>query len=123
MKGLKLALFVFLLTSFVARKSDSEYPVENDLWVDHTESYLPTTGEWTNRVEVADLNGDNLIDFIFANGGNYSEPGPPEFSRVFINQNNFSAGICEEAGYVSLRSPPTRANDSNFCFCVHKTFP
>jgi hypothetical protein len=27
-----------------------------------------------------------MIDLLFANGGNYSSPGEPEFSRVFINQ-------------------------------------
>jgi hypothetical protein len=60
--------------------------VEHDLWTDATEIYLPLTEEWTNRVEVADLNGDKLLDLIFANGGNYSNPGSFEFSRVFINQ-------------------------------------
>lgn len=47
---------------------------------------LPVTREWTNRVEVADINGDNLLDILFANGGNYSEPGPLEYSRIFINR-------------------------------------
>jgi len=56
------------------------------LWVDETETYLPVTAEWTNRVEVADINGDDRVDLLFANGGNYSEPGDPEFSRIFINQ-------------------------------------
>ncbi|MFT6842249.1 MAG: hypothetical protein ACJASR_001015 [Psychroserpens sp.] len=59
---------------------------ESELWEDKTETYLPVTGEWTNRVEVADINGDKMIDLLFANGGNYSEAGEPEFSRVFINQ-------------------------------------
>ncbi len=56
------------------------------LWVDQTEKYLPATGEWTNRVEVADIDGDNRLDLIFANGGDYSEPGTLEPSRIFINQ-------------------------------------
>jgi hypothetical protein len=56
------------------------------LWIDETEKYLPVTAEWTNRVEVADINGDALLDLIFANGGDYSEPGVLEPSRVFINQ-------------------------------------
>jgi len=58
----------------------------SELWVDETETYLPITAEWTNRVEVADINGDDRVDLIFANGGNYSAPGTPEFSRIFINQ-------------------------------------
>jgi len=56
------------------------------LWVDETSTYLPITQEWTNRVEVADINNDGLLDLIFANGGNYSEPGELESSRVFINK-------------------------------------
>lgn len=58
----------------------------NELWVDETSTYLPKTSEWTNRVEVADINNDGLLDLLFANGGNYSEPGELESSRVFINQ-------------------------------------
>jgi hypothetical protein len=56
------------------------------LWVDETTTYLPITKEWTNRVEVADINKDGWLDLIFANGGNYSEPGALESSRVFINK-------------------------------------
>ena len=37
------------------------------LWEDQTEKYLPQTAEWTNRVEVADLNQDGRIDLLFAN--------------------------------------------------------
>ena len=68
------------------KSATSEIPISNELWVDATDIYLPVTAEWTNRVEVADINGDNLIDLIFANGGNYSEPGELEPSRVFINK-------------------------------------
>lgn len=60
--------------------------IDNDLWIDATQTYLPVTGEWTNRVEVADVNGDNLLDLLFANGGNYRERGVSEYSRVFISQ-------------------------------------
>jgi hypothetical protein len=60
--------------------------IKSELWEDKTQIYLPNTSEWTNRVEVADINGDTMIDLLFANGGNYSEPGEPEFSRIFINQ-------------------------------------
>ncbi len=56
------------------------------LWTNATQQFLPETAEWTNRVEVADINGDSELDLIFANGGDYSEPGDPELSRVFLNQ-------------------------------------
>ena len=56
------------------------------LWIDKTDSYLPKTAQWTNRVELSDLNSDGLVDILFANGGNYSKAGTPEMNRVFLNQ-------------------------------------
>lgn len=56
-----------------------------DLWIDATEGLLPRTEEWTNRVELADINGDGRVDLLFANGGNYSEPGAAEPNRAFLN--------------------------------------
>ena len=56
------------------------------LWVDATDRFLPATAEWTNRVELADVDGDGRVDILFANGGNYSEPGEPEQNRVFLNR-------------------------------------
>jgi hypothetical protein len=32
------------------------------------------------------MNGDELVDVLFANGGKYDHPGEPEFSQVFLNQ-------------------------------------
>jgi hypothetical protein len=57
-----------------------------DLWEDATQSTIGTTGEWTNKVELADINGDGLVDILFANGGDYDIPGKPVFSQVFLNQ-------------------------------------
>ena len=56
------------------------------LWHDVTASVLPTTAEWTNRVALADIDGDGRVDLLFANGGNYSEPGAPEPNRAFLNR-------------------------------------
>ncbi|MGB5170246.1 MAG: VCBS repeat-containing protein [Eudoraea sp.] len=67
-------------------KELAQETIHQELWVDMTQNYLPKTAEWTNRVEVADINGDGLLDLLFANGGDYSEPGDPEFSRIFINK-------------------------------------
>lgn len=55
------------------------------VWEDRTEALLDSTGEWTNKVELADLNGDGRLDILFANGGNYSTPGAPELNRAFFN--------------------------------------
>lgn len=77
-----------LLALFACETKNTLHPNTEALWVDKTDHYLNQTEEWTNRVEVADLNGDKMPDIIFANGGNYSQPGKPEFSRVFINKGN-----------------------------------
>ena len=57
-----------------------------ELWVDVTESTIGKTDGWTNKVELADINGDGMVDLLFANGGDYDTPGQPDFSQVFLNQ-------------------------------------
>ena len=56
------------------------------LWEDATKTTIGQTAEYTNSVELADINGDGMVDILFANGGDYEAPGKPEFSRVFLNQ-------------------------------------
>src|SRR5688500_19041825 len=55
------------------------------LWFDVTSEAIGATKYWTNKVEVADINGDGRPDLLFANGGDYSSPGPPEPNQVFLN--------------------------------------
>ncbi len=55
-------------------------------WVDVTSGAIGVTGEWTNKVELADVNGDSHVDVLFANGGDYGSPGTPVLSRVFLNR-------------------------------------
>lgn len=55
------------------------------LWADATDALLDSTAEWSNKVELADLDGDGRLDLLFANGGDYSTPGDPEPNRVFMN--------------------------------------
>ena len=64
----------------------SEEDLPRALWFDATDEVLDSTAEWSNKVELADLNGDGMVDILFANGGNYSEPGDPEPNRVFFNR-------------------------------------
>jgi hypothetical protein len=89
MKNLYLAIATTLLTSAcsgpeTAPPIASALPV--GLWEDATEATIGATADWTNKVDLADLNGDGMVDILFANGGNYREPGDPVFSTVFLNQ-------------------------------------
>ncbi|GAA4268925.1 FG-GAP repeat domain-containing protein [Hyunsoonleella aestuarii] len=86
-----LYIFLIALVFTNCKEVSPKQPTVNSsstkaYWVDKTDTYLPETAEWTNRVEVADINGDGRIDILCANGGNYSEPGAPESIRVFINK-------------------------------------
>ena len=37
------------------------------LWKDVTAETIGETSDWSNKVELADLNGDGLVDLLFAN--------------------------------------------------------
>ena len=58
----------------------------NRLWRDATDETIGETARWTNKVELADINGDGWIDLLFANGGSYDSPGAPLLSYVFLNR-------------------------------------
>jgi len=73
-------------------------------WQDATASCLGTTAEWTNKIELADVDGDGQIDILAANGGDYDSAGSPETSRVWRNLGGWSgAGAhCEEISAQAL---------------------
>lgn len=56
-----------------------------DLWHDVTAETIGETAEWTNKVELADVDGDGHVDVLLANGGNYDKPGDAVPTRVFKN--------------------------------------
>lgn len=45
----------------------------------------PNPSDFTNQLTIGDIDGDGDQDLIFANGGNFSTPGPNELVRVFVN--------------------------------------
>ncbi|MCK5944627.1 MAG: VCBS repeat-containing protein, partial [Planctomycetes bacterium] len=56
-----------------------------DLWRDVTAQTIGETAEWTNKVELADIDGDGRVDVLLANGGDYDKPGTAVPTRVFRN--------------------------------------
>jgi hypothetical protein len=54
-------------------------------WQDGTAGAIGVTSGWSNKVELADVDGDGDVDIIFANGGDYSTPGAPEPTMIFRN--------------------------------------
>jgi hypothetical protein len=53
-----------------------------------TEEAIGETEDWSNKVELADINGDGTVDLLFANGGAYETPGTPVASTVFLNNDD-----------------------------------
>jgi hypothetical protein len=54
-------------------------------WHDVTDVALGPTANYTNRLEAADIDTDGDVDLLFANGGDYDEPGTPVANAVFLN--------------------------------------
>lgn len=93
-QAVKISLFAgvsFLAVAANARAEEAPAAYVDDtsvvgLWEDATSTTIGETAEYTNSVELADINGDRMVDILFANGGGYEEPGTPELSRVYLNQ-------------------------------------
>jgi hypothetical protein len=70
--------------SQIAQAGDQARP--SRLWVEATAATIGDTADWTNKVEIADIDNDGRLDLLLANGGNYSDPGKPELNRAFLNR-------------------------------------
>src|SRR5688572_20713721 len=77
---------ILIAGSHVQPHAQGPAPLPSKLWVDATAQILGDTAGWTNKAEIADLDGDGRFDLLFANGGNYSEPGKPELNGAFLNR-------------------------------------
>ncbi len=56
-------------------------------FVDETSTRFPTPppGDYSNQLTIGDLDGDDDLDIVFANGGGFISQGTPEPQRVYIN--------------------------------------
>jgi hypothetical protein len=68
-----------------AQTSTSPTPAATPLWEDATPRSFAEGHTWTNKVDLADIDGDGDVDIMFAEGGNYDRPGKAVRSRVFLN--------------------------------------
>src|SRR5262245_1632474 len=73
----------FLIAAITIAQQQS---LPSKLWVEATETTIGDTAGWTNKVEIADIDNDGRPDLLFANGGNYSDPGTPEMNGAYINR-------------------------------------
>jgi hypothetical protein len=73
-------------------------------WQDATASCTGVTGEWSNEVDLADVDGDGLVDILVANGGDYDTPGTAVPSRVWKNLGGWEQpGVhCQEISAQAL---------------------
>jgi hypothetical protein len=89
-------------------------------WADVTEGAIGETAAWTNKVEVADINGDGHVDLLFANGGDYESPGTAVLSRAFLNRgdgsfDDASVSVFGEMGLLSASACRNPSSSSTTC--------
>ncbi|MCA9635923.1 MAG: VCBS repeat-containing protein [Myxococcales bacterium] len=61
-------------------------PAAAALWEDATMATIGMTAGWSNKVELADINGDGQVDILMANGRGYASAEGPEVNYAFLNQ-------------------------------------
>src|SRR5688572_9928666 len=77
-------------------------PARGAWFEDATETLLGPTASWSNKIELADINGDGLIDILVANGGNYDSAGEPEMSGALVQK---ADGTFEDKSAVVFVEP------------------
>ena len=83
--------------------------------MDVTADTIGETTDWTNKVELADIDADGFVDLLFANGGDYDTPGTPVASRAFLNNGDGTFTDATEAvlGNLELLTRVIKVADLN----------
>ncbi len=100
-KALRFALVVLtaLITLWLAPAAEGQQ------FTEESATRFPADPlEFSNQVTAGDLDGDGDIDLVFANGGNFSTPGPPQVQRVYINNGSgfFTDESADRLGFSGL---------------------
>ncbi|MCA9306556.1 MAG: VCBS repeat-containing protein [Phycisphaerales bacterium] len=61
----------------------------------------PDPNDYTNQMTIGDIDGDDDLDIIFANGGNFSSAGTPQRVRIMIND---GSGVFTEESATRIAS-------------------
>lgn len=67
--------------------------LDEPLWTDVSGAAIGASDQWSNKVELADIDGDGDVDILFADGGEFSFAGPPVVNQVLIND---GSGVFED---------------------------
>ena len=70
---------------------------------------LPGPARWTEGVAAADVDGDGDADLFFADGEDYSSPGPKRQNRLVVNQLELSAGQFADESLARLGASESHA--------------
>ena len=116
MRLIQMAVAAAMTLLAVTAAGTHEQQAAAPLWFDVTAATIGDTKYWTNKVEIADVNGDGRPDLLFANGGDYSTPGAPEPNQVFLNNgpgSRFSEATEQVLGAAPDLARVIKARDLN----------
>jgi len=83
-------------------------------FVDRTAAQFPTpVNNYSNQVTIADIDGDGDLDALFADGGNFLNPGVSELIRIYINDGsaNFTDETAARSGGVTALARDVEVGD------------